>query len=247
MLSITKQYRKDYLGEDIITERTYKGGKWYSTTENVPNAVTNTQLSNRAVIIGNGPNRLGFDLRLLKKPSGLLGALTVQTYGCNALYREYTPDFLIACGSQGIIDEIASSGYTTDNIVYSNSIHLLEHPGKFYLIPYDPYADAGTAAAYVAAFDGHKKIYLIGFDGHDTPGINNNVYANTNGYDARNVDYEIEDYNWRASLKALVDTYDDVDFVWVTPYGRNIISQRLKSCSNFRQISFRDFVLECDL
>ena len=42
-------------------------------------------------------------------------------------------------------------------------------------------------------------------------------------------------------------TYNDVDFVWVTPYGRNLISNRLKSCSNFRQISFRDFVLECDL
>jgi hypothetical protein len=246
MLKITKSYRKDYTGEDIIVERKQENQTWHSVTETVPNAITNNQISGRAAVIGNGPNRLTFDLNLLKKPQGLLGSKTVQTYGCNALYRDFTPDFLVASGDNGIISEIAASNFVNNNIVYTNNLHLLEHPSKFYLIPYDPYADAGTAAAYIAAFDGHTKIYLIGFDGHALDEHNHNVYADTNGYDAK-WNFEIDHNKWVQNRKQLFNVYSDVDFVWVTPFGRNLIPEDLKWCGNYRQISFRDFVLECDL
>jgi hypothetical protein len=246
MLKITKSYRKDYTGEDIIVERRQENQTWHSVTETVPNAITNNQISGRAAVIGNGPNRLTFDLNLLKKPQGLLGSKTVQTYGCNALYRDFTPDFLVASGDNGIISEIAASNFVNNNIVYTNNLHLLEHPSKFYLIPYDPYADAGTAAAYIAAFDGHTKIYLIGFDGHALDEHNHNVYADTNGYDAK-WNFEIDHNKWVQNRKQLFNVYSDVDFVWVTPFGRNLIPEDLKWCGNYRQISFRDFVLECDL
>ena len=175
MLHLNKKYRRGYVSEDIIVERKMDSGMWHITTETVPNRVSNRQISNTAVVIGNGINRLGFDLQQLKKPSGLLGARTVQTYGCNALYRDFSPNFLIAVGNNGIVDEIADSGYTNENIVYSSAIHLLEFPGKFYLIPHDVYADAGTTAAYIAAFDEHKKVYLLGFDGQQPGNWNNNV------------------------------------------------------------------------
>jgi hypothetical protein len=246
MLQITKKYRTDYTGEDIIVERKHEGRVWHDVTETVPNMVTNNQISNRAAIIGNGTSRLEFNLNHLKKPQGLLGATTVQTYGCNALYRDYTPDFLIVTGNNGIVDEIANSNYINNNIAYTNAIHLLEHPGKFYLIPYDPYADAGTAAAYIAAFDGHTKIYLIGFDGYDLEGHNNNVYADTNGYDAK-WEYEVEQEKFIKNRAELFDTYSEIDFVWVTRLGKNTVPERLKWCGNHRQISFRDMVMECDL
>ena len=246
MLKITKSYRKDYTGEDIIVERKHEGHVWHEVTETVPNQITNNQISNRAVIIGNGTSRLDFDLRHLKTPSGLLGAKTLQTYGCNALYRDFIPDFLVASGNNGIVNEIANSSYTNDNIVYTNNLHLLEHPSKFYLIPYDPYADAGTAAAYIAAFDGHKHIYLLGFDGYDTEGHNNNVYADTNGYDTK-WEFEVEGDKLINNRVQLFNVYDDVDFIWVTRSGRSTVPECLKWCANHRQISFRDLILECDL
>lgn len=245
MLNLNKKYRKNYFGEEIVTERKHEDNVWHDITEMVPNAISNTQLSNRAVIIGNGITRSEFDLCHFKTPSGLLGANTLQSYGCNALYRDFTPDFLIATGSNGIVEEIASSGYTDNNIVYTNPIHLLEFPNKFYLIPYDPYADAGTTAAYIAAFDGHKRIYLVGFDGHDTSSTNSNIYANTNGYDSWN--QNVDDSKWIQNRRQLFDVYDDVDWVWVTPYGRSTMPELLKYCTNLRQISFRDMVLEADL
>jgi hypothetical protein len=244
MLKVAKSYRKDYTGEDIIVERKKEGTHWYETVETVPNAVTNNQISNRAVVIGNSPTRLEFNLQNLKKFSGLLGADTLQTYGCNALYRDFTPDFLVVHGND-IVKELAESEYIKNNIVYTNAIHLLEYPNKFYLIPYNPYADAGTTAAYIAAFDGHKKIYLLGFDEQDSENYNFNVYAGTNGYDA--LDAEILSDTWVTNRVELFNLYNDVDFIWVTLYGRSTVPESHKSCVNFRQISYRDFVLETDL
>lgn len=245
MLKINKLYRSNYIGEDIVVERNYTDGVWHDSTENVPNTVTNTQISNQAVIIGNGPSRLNFDMRaIFEHHGGLLGADTLQTYGCNALYRDYTPDFLVARGND-IIAELAASGYTTTNIVYTSPIHLLEHPSKFYLIPHDPYCDAGTTAAYIAAFDGHKKIFLVGFDNQDTLGYNYNVYADTNGYGA--INSEATDDKWIADRAMLVSTFDDVDFVWVTPFGSTTVPEAWQSLVNLRQISFREFVLEANL
>jgi hypothetical protein len=244
MLQINKKYRRGYISEDIIVERKMEGGVWHTTTENVPSRVNNRQISNTAIVIGNGTNRLVFDINQFKKSSGLLGSKTVQTYGCNALYRDFHPDFLVAVGNNGIVDEIADKGYTNDHIVYSSAIHLLEFPGKFYLIPQDIYADAGTTAAYIAAFDEHKTIYLVGFDGHE-PGWNNNVYAGTNGYDPKTL--SIDHVEWILNKQQLFDTYDDVDWVWVTPCGTNLIPEEWKHCQNIRQINFRQLVLECDL
>ena len=85
MLKLSKRYRKSYIGEEIIQERVFDGGKWNSVTEHVPNNVINNQISNRAVVLGNGPTRALFDVRhLLKHRSGLLGDKTLQSYACNA-------------------------------------------------------------------------------------------------------------------------------------------------------------------
>lgn len=56
---------------------------------------------NRVFCIGNGESRQGFDLEQLR-PHG-------KIYGCNAIYRDFTPDVLIAV-DHGIEHEIYHSG-----------------------------------------------------------------------------------------------------------------------------------------
>lgn len=244
MLKLNKRYRRTYTGEDIVVERTLDKGIWQDTTEHVPNAVINSQISNQAVVLGNGLSRLEMDLRPIKNHrGGLLGSRALQTYGCNALYRDFTPDFLVASGNE-IVNEIASTNYTKDNIVYTNSIHLLEHPSKFYLIPHDPYADAGTTAAYIACFDGHKNIYLLGFDGQDPAPYNNNLYAGTNAYDSKTT--QIDDTKWKANMRQLMSVYNDVDFALVFKYTRPV-PNAWKDLPNVRSINHRTFILEVDL
>ena len=60
----------------------------------------------KAFCIGNGESRKGVNLDALRKFG--------KIYGCNAMYREYTPDVLVAV-DQGIIHEIYHSGYAYEN------------------------------------------------------------------------------------------------------------------------------------
>jgi hypothetical protein len=61
---------------------------------------------NKVFLIGNGESRKDFNLDLLK-PHG-------KIYGCNALYRQYTPDVLVSV-DHGIMHEIYQSGYCYKN------------------------------------------------------------------------------------------------------------------------------------
>ena len=47
-----------------------------------------------AYCIGNGPSRKDFDLNRLKA--------TGQTYGCNALYRDFMPDFIFSVDHEDV-------------------------------------------------------------------------------------------------------------------------------------------------
>lgn len=249
MQKIEKLYRKDYKGETILKELVYSEHTWHRVTEYVPNNIINNQLSNKAVVLGNGPSRteLHPDLfRLLKEhKGGLLSAGKVQTYGCNALIRDFTPDFLVANGDD-IITEMVNSQYTNRTITYANANAILTYPNKFYLIPQNPSWDAGAIAAYLACFDGHKQVYLMGFDGHSgESNYNYNVYSGTNGYPAAR-SHNQEAFLTKSMLEVM-NTYSDVDFVRVMPLDSWYMPDEWKYQLNLRQINFRDFVLEADL
>lgn len=245
MQPLKQLYRKDYEGEQVITDLVHQGQDWVKTTEFIPNQIANMQVSNRALILGNGETRLEIDMRLIANHrAGLRGSNRLQTYGCNALYRDYAPDFLIATGDR-IVNEIATSGYADDNIVYASGWALASYPGKFYLIPQDPAYNAGTIATYLACFDGHKKIFLLGFDGNDSPNYNYNVYADTSAYPARR--QNVSEEFWIKSMSQVFKTYPDVDFVRVAPTQRFRMPEPWKYFTNLRQIDFRQFVLEADL
>lgn len=245
MQKLKQLYRSSYAGENVITQLTYENGEWNPETEMVPNQVFNTYTTTQALAIGNGESRLQFDItHIARHKGGLLGSNRLQTYGCNALYRDFTPDFLVAVGDD-IAKEIAESSYPESGIVYANGQHVIDYPGKFYLIPQNVAFDAGSLAVYLACFDGHKKVFLMGFDGYDEVGTINNVYKGTNGYPVEN---EIQNETfWNLSLNTVMDTYPDVEFVSVMPTAQWYVHSTFDSKPNFRQIDFRDFVLEADI
>ncbi|MEK9698305.1 MAG: hypothetical protein VW270_21225, partial [Candidatus Poseidoniales archaeon] len=72
-----------------------------------------------AYIIGNGESRKNFDLYSLPQ----------DTYGCNALYREYEPDFLIVV-DRHMYQEIANTEYIDQNTVYTNRNNMKRFGGN---------------------------------------------------------------------------------------------------------------------
>ena len=78
-------------------------------------------MAKRVFCIGNGESRKGFDLEKLR-PYG-------KIYGCNALYRDFTPDHLSAV-DMGIMHEIYNSGYCENNPTLFRDWNRL--PGEMY-------------------------------------------------------------------------------------------------------------------
>jgi len=63
-----------------------------------------------AFVLGNGVSRKGVNLENLRNHG--------KIYGCNALYREFTPDVLIAT-DRPISEQIQHSGYPLKNKFYT--------------------------------------------------------------------------------------------------------------------------------
>lgn len=226
MQKLKQIYRSSYAGESIVTELTLGNNEWTPETEYVPNSVFNAFVTSQAVAIANGPSRQAFDLKLIENHrGGLRGRNKLQSYACNLSYQEFTPDFLIAVDPVKV-KTIAESGYTQDHIVYTNAQYMLKYPGKFYLTPQNPAYDAGSLAAYLACFDGHQKVFLLGYDGYTEAS---------------------EDVFWVKTLTEVIDTYPMVEFVRVCPTKNFACSTELIRRLNFRQIDFRGFVTEADI
>lgn len=227
MLKIQKLYRSNYEGDHVVSNVTYKDSKWEYEKEWVPSQITNITTTSQALVIGNGPSwqedPYKFDLTHIKNhKGGLLGVDRLQTYGTNKLYKKFEPDFLVV--DDDCADAVVFDGYTKDHIVYAHAGKILEMPGRFYLIPQDPSWNAGSIATYLACFDGHTRIYLMGFDGNQG---NDSFYERT--------------------MATIFDLYNEVDFVRVTPTPGFYMPDSWKYKVNLRQITYRDFVIEADI
>lgn len=255
-MDIREKYRKDYSGEDVNLVGLYVNGEWRYQSEFVPSSVTDVPYSDRAVVVGNGISRSQFDLALFldSRTQTTWGEYTewvpakqrkkFNTYGCNALYRDFRVDFLVSTGDS-ITQEIAESEYADTNVVYAAKTNLEKYSSKFHYIPQDPPYNSGAIAAYMAAFDGHKRVFLLGFDGIDSSNETYNVYANTNGYPDKNSNVS-EDF-WVQSMSIVFSTYKDVEFIRVCPTSGFRTPEQWKYFLNFRTIDFRQFAVEADL
>ena len=238
---IYKRYRTDYTGEFLIFNLSLDNGTYEETREWIPNNIHNSDHYGTAAVLGNGTSRNIIPLNKIKNHrTGVGGVNRMQTYGCNALHREFDPDFLVVTNKH-IINEIVERD-AVDSIVMTSGSNILQHPGKFHMLPYGVNMNAGATAAYMACFDGHKKVYLLGFD-NQTGERNNNVYAGTKHYDS--ADTKVSSAKWEQAMLSVFKTFPEVSFVRVE--GRGETPKSWKSCLNYRAINARQFALEVDL
>ena len=172
---------KPYAGEEIITRTIIRQGKKIFEKQFYEDRVKAIPKGN-AYIIGNGPSRKGFDLNQLKE-SG-------QTYGCNALYRDFMPDYIFSVDTK-ITMEMCENEVGLKTIHYAPSLEVNRpySKGMLHLIPNNPYWISGNQAFWTACVHGHKNIYLIGFDFREYgKGQQNNIYQDTPNYGERHGD-----------------------------------------------------------
>lgn len=239
-------YTQDYEGEIVIQSTSWRDAHKEENRIWIAKSILNEPDNPTAHVIGNGPSRKKFDLNLLNgQVGGAQGIRSVgQTYGCNLLYKDFTPTFLLVFQKQ-LCAELAASGYCEDNIVYSNARHILSNPGAFHLYPHFYNAPTGTLAAHIAAADGHKTVYLLGFDWYSQG--NENVYLDQHQSYTTLKEVEGQNNKFTDTLVRLINLYPDTDFVRVCDTNSSLYPDDLNWCKNFRQLQYRQYISEAQL
>ena len=216
------------LGQDRLDRRFIK-----------PNIVFENPSGN-AICLGNGRSRKSYSAEKFEKTNArkILRYYNVM-YGCNAVYRDWQPDFLI------MTNQLLAAGLPDSfrDIVFAPQ-EIMRRYKNMNLIPGAARLDAGSAAAYLAAFHGAKRVFLFGYDGQQIPGVNNNIYAGSELYPTETE--SVSDTKWIHNLKNVVQTYKNVEFVRVATNTEDNYRPLLRF-DNYKTVSFRQFVSLADL
>ncbi len=167
------------------------------------------------VCIGNGESRKGINL-------GLIPCFTI---GCNALYRDYSPDLLISCDKR-MEYEIKDSGYNGDYL-YRNYDYEFFYKGR--KIKDNKLMTGSTALEIALALD-FSTIYLLGYDL-----VNGNIYKGTDNYNFNGVLNNIDVMSEQVFNIVLKNKSK---FIWVEP---------VIELSEVEAISKNDFIKRLNL
>jgi len=220
---ITQRFRKDYTGEFIITNTAWAGGRKRTQREWLPNPIENHHISGRAACIGSMADGSRFDFTILQKhKGGLLGSKKLQTYGTGEIAKSMRLDFAVE-RDEKIIKDLIDQGYYRNNIIYTIPRVCLAHPGVFYTIPYNPPVIKQVALAYLAAFDGHQEVFLLGY----------------------HADAELGHSDWDSQMEKVIAAYPDTKFYHVAHAPQTPSSW--KNYSNLVQLTYREFITYADI
>ena len=227
---------KPYQGEQVVVNTVLRKGKKIIETAFYEDRVKATPNGN-AYCIGNGPSRKNFDLNKLKG--------TGQTYGCNALYRDFTPDFIFSVDAK-MTQQMVKDKVYQKCIHYAPSLEVNRHPRggppNLHLIPNNPHWISGNQAFWTAGVHGHKNIYLIGYDFREYgKGKLNNIYQGSHCYGERNDDSIFD--GWLKQFRDMLKMRPYVNYTVVhddpPEYMENF--QTGTDLGNSKVISYKEF------
>tara|TARA_B110000503_G_scaffold72406_1_gene111965 strand:+ start:255 stop:836 length:582 start_codon:yes stop_codon:yes gene_type:complete len=134
-------------------------------------------LKKTAFVLGNGTSRKSIDLNHIKTQG--------TVYGCNALYREFDPDYLVAVDTKMIL-EINKAGYQHSHNVWTNPNRAYHQMNGFKFFNPSKGWSSGPTALWLASTHDTQDIYILGFDYQGIDDKINNVYADTPNYKKSN-------------------------------------------------------------
>lgn len=187
-----------------------------------------------AFVLGNGTSRSSINLTDLK--------IRGKVYGCNALYREFTPDYLVAVDTKMVL-EIAETNIQTQLEVWTNFNHSYKNiNGLNYFKPSKGWS-SGPTALWKASEDNYSEIYILGFDYKGIENLVNNIYAGTRNYKSKK-DSATYYGNWLKQTITTIRTHQQIRYIRVTDTD-GFIPKEFVDMKNLEHITvenFKDFL-----
>jgi len=191
------------------------------------------QRNDVAFVLGNGKSRLNVDPRNFQERG--------TVYGCNALYREFAPDYLVAVDVK-MVNEIIASGYHRTHQVWTNSNKGVS--SKVNINFFSPHKgwSSGPTALWFACTHTYQTIYILGFDYQGAGGKFNNVYADTFNY-KKSTDAPTFHGNWLSQTEKVIKEFRQIKFVRVIEDGAFVPDQLGYQHPNLKHINYHEFKL----
>lgn len=188
----------------------------------------------QAFVLGNGTSRQGIDPNQLRKHG--------KIYGCNALYREFKPDHLIAVDTK-MIREITANNYHLDNKVWTNPNRYTREIHNLNLFNPNLGWSSGPSALNLASGHGFNHIYILGFD-YTGIGKNqdlvNNIYAGTENY-KRKEDKATYFGNWTRQTATCIKKFPKIRYIRVVEGVESFVPDVLVGLPNLTHITIENF------
>ena len=184
----------------------------------------------KTFVLGNGTSRKSIDLNQLKENG--------KVYGCNALFREFAPDFLVAVDTKMIL-EINKAAYQHSHPVWTNPNRAFNKMNGFNFFQTSKGWSSGPTALWLASTHSTDTIYIIGFDYAGIDDKVNNIYADTYNYKKS---YEKATYhgNWVRQTMITCQKFNKKRYIRVL--GENAYTPKeFLDLTNLSNISIEEF------
>jgi hypothetical protein len=193
--------------------------------------ISNTN-RNIAFVLGNGTSRKSIDLSLLSS----LG----KTYACNAVYRTFSPDYLVAVDVKMIL-EINKAGYQNKHQVWTNPNKSYQRIQNLNYFQPSKGWSSGPTALWLASQHSYETIYILGFDyrGLNDGKTLNNMFADTVNY-KKSTDGATFFGNWMRQTTTVIKENPHTNYVRVIAPD-NYIPEELNKFNNIEHVCIEDF------
>ena len=197
----------------------------------------------QAFVCGNGESRKGINLDYLKNYG--------KVYACNAVYRHYKPDYLVAVDVKMIL-EINQHKWQYDNQVWTNPNKA--YNGMVNLNFFNPSKgwSSGPTALWMASSHGYETVYMLGMDFRGRPDDKgqysrvNNMFRDTQNY-KRSTDSATYFGNWERQTLTTIKNNPKIRYIRVLEQEGDFIPKHLKDLDNLEHISIAEFKNQFEL
>ena len=185
-------------------------------------------------VLGNGKSREDINLPSIKRFG--------KIYACNAVYREFEPDYLIAVDAK-MVHEINLHQYQLKGEVWTNYNKSYEKYIRFNYFEPSRGWSSGPTALDLASKHECNSIYILGFDyqglGESHTKVNN-IYSGTLNY-KKITDNATYYGNWLRQTTTVIQQHPKIRYIRVTDNSTNFIPDQLKNFKNLSHISVNEF------
>jgi len=183
-------------------------------------------------VLGNGLSRIPVKLNNLKQYG--------KVFGCNALYREYDPDYLVAVDVKMVLELNKNKYQFKNSQVWTNPNKAYSNMSNFNFFQPSKGWSSGPTALWLASQHSPLQVFILGFDFKGTGDHFNNIYADTENY-KKSHDGATYHGNWLKQTASVIQENPTINYIRVIAQD-NFCPDELNILKNHSTMQIEDFL-----